>query len=136
MQANVKVLCCPVLWKAQRLGQGGAFTSTVPQVVSQGWNHYSFSLDAADMTRVFGSGKSWTDPGPGVDDLALTLETVSHLLIRNDPFGPTPLGQHPAHVVGRFGIDNIQATPVPEPATITLLGVALVVTILRLGRRR
>ncbi len=117
------------------LGPGGAFTSTVAQSVAQGWQHYSFSLDAVDMTRVFGSSPNWTDPGAGVDDLGLTLSSVSHLLIRNDPTGPTPVGDHPAHVIGTLGIDNIEAAPVPEPATITLLVVALAVTILRLRRK-
>ena len=115
------------------LGPGGAFTSTVPQPVAPGWSHYSFSLGAADMTHVVGSGAGWTDPL--TNDLGLTLSNVSHLLIRNDPTGPTNVGQHPAHVIGTFGIDNIEAVPIPEPATIILLVTAIAVTILRRRRK-
>jgi hypothetical protein len=116
------------------LGDGGAFTSSVPQAIASGWNHYSFSLAASDMTRIYGSGSGWTDPGVAMNDLALTLATVDYLLIRNDPFGPTPPGQHPAHVTGAFGVDNIAA--VPEPGALLLIAPALGLIAMRIRRKR
>lgn len=123
------------------LGDGGAFTSTLAQPITGGWHHYEFSLDAADLTRIYHTGPGqpdWEDPGTEVNDLALTLATASHLLIRNDPYAtPTPVGQHPKHVIATLGIDNVEATGViPEPAMLALLGPALGLIALRLRRKR
>lgn len=64
------------------------------------------------------------------------LGNVIRLLIRNDLFGPTAIGEHPAHVTGTLGFDNIEANLVPEPASVTLLGAALALIVVRRRRRK
>ena len=88
-------------------------------LLSSGWNNYAFSLLPTDMVFLTGSGASWPAVGTGL--LSDTLANLSKLQIRNDPSAiPTPIGQHPLHITGTLGIDNITAAP--EPATIALLG--------------
>ncbi|MHC4487367.1 MAG: hypothetical protein ACYS4T_19575, partial [Planctomycetota bacterium] len=107
------------------LGPGGAFSSKDPITIitEGGWQHIEFGLTRSDLVRTFGSGATYADPGPGIDDLTETLRNVGTLLIRHDPApSPTPVGLHPQHILATLGIDNITAVlgapldnPIPEP---------------------
>ena len=99
-------------------GPGGAFSSRDPITVitDSGWQHIEFGLTRSDLVRVFGSGGSWVDPGPGVDDLTYTLSNIDTLLIRHDSGpDPRPIGTHPEHIYATLGIDNISTLLGPAP---------------------
>lgn len=84
-------------------GPGGTFASkTLTQPIStEGWETVTFGLTDQDLVHVQdGTGR--------LDD---TLQEVSSLLIRHDRPSPTPPRQHPPHISGSLGIDNIRALP-------------------------
>lgn len=94
-------------------GPGGAFSTRTPITVSKlvSWQHVVFGLTRSDLVLVHGSGGSWTDLGPNVDNLTATLSDVSDLLLRHDNrVNPTPIGGHPQHIFATVGIDNITAS--------------------------
>ena len=100
-------------------GSGGAFSSRqpAPVVTGAGWQHLEFRLTRSDLVRVPGGGSDYVDPGVDVDDLTATLRAVDTLLIRHDPAAsPTPIGQHPEHILATLGIDNITAVLGSAPA--------------------
>ncbi|MBL7188922.1 MAG: DM13 domain-containing protein [Phycisphaerae bacterium] len=93
-------------------GPGGAFSSKEPATVitEGGWQHVEFGLTRSDLVRILGDGSDYIGPGLGVDDLTATLSEVGTFLIRHDPASsPTPVGQHPEHIMATLGIDNITA---------------------------
>lgn len=99
-------------------GPGGAFSSKDPVTITTGggWQHIEFGLARSDLVRIFGSGATYMDPGPGIDNLTETLRNVETLLIRHDPApNPTPIGFHPEHILAAIGIDNITAILGPAP---------------------
>lgn len=99
-------------------GPGGAFSSKEPVTVISdgGWQHVEFGLTNSDLVRISGSGSGYINPGSGVDDLTATLSEVDTLLIRHDPAtNPTPVGQHPQHIMATLGIDNIASVSSSEP---------------------
>lgn len=99
-------------------GPGGAFSSKEPvTVITDGdWQHIEFGLTRSDLVRILGAGAGYQGTLPGVDDLTATLRNVSTLLIRHDSTPtPTPVGQHPEHIMATLGIDNIEAILGPAP---------------------
>jgi hypothetical protein len=100
-------------------GPGGAFSSREPVTIVTGgdWQHIKFGLTRSDLVRLFGSGGIYTDPWPVIDNLTETLRNVETLLIRHDSaLNPTPIGNHPEHILATIGIDNITAVPGPSPS--------------------
>jgi hypothetical protein len=100
-----------------------AWTSTtaVELPADSGWQAVDFSLAAADMTRVLGTGS-----------LSATLANVQRILLRHDPDDPSPPGSG-AVVDAVLGIDNVTALPEPAIASALAAGGLLV---LGLARRR
>ena len=83
-----------------------------------GWTHAVFPL--------FGPGSLIAEMG----SVATALTNATEVRIYHSPDPTLP----PPPVVGMLGVDNITATPVPEPATVLLMGTGLAA--LFLGRRR
>ena len=100
-----------------------AWTSTVATALASGsgWVTASFSLDEADLTRVFGT-----------ETYADSIQNVERLLIRHDDGTPDPPGT-PTPVDATLGIDNV--TALPEPGTLAGLA-AGALALVALRRRR
>ncbi len=100
-------------------GSGGEFTSTNAIILAPNsdWQSVYFGLTASDMTAVDG----------GVD-LDLSLSNLPRLMIRHQDGEPGGIGSPPS-IAATLGIDNIMA--VPEPSTLGLLGIGVLVLIRR-----
>jgi hypothetical protein len=86
---------------------------------SSGWTHVVFPILAGDLTVLQGNATT-----------LLSNTTVLRIFSGADPEFP------PARIAGALGVDNIQAiAPVPEPATLALLGSGLGWLALRTRRR-
>ena len=100
-------------------GPGGAFSTKEPVTVSpgDGWQHVEFGLTRSDLVKVPGAGTDYFVFPPETNDLTETLRQVETLLIRHDSTpDPTPIGQHPEHILAALGIDNITAVLGPAPS--------------------
>jgi hypothetical protein len=86
-------------------GPGGAFASAnlTDPLSTDAWERYRFGLTSADLVHVAGGTGNLTD----------TLTDVRKLLIRHDRPEPTIPRDHPPHITGTIGIDNIHAVPAP-----------------------
>jgi hypothetical protein len=107
-------------------GAGGAWASTSTTPVTPGWDHYTFGITAADLVFVDDTTDSG-QVGGGTGVLNDTLASLNVLLIRNDSAVPTPVGQHPPHIIATLGIDNIQAVPEPASILLTVVGGSILV---------
>lgn len=100
-------------------GPGGAFSTKEPVsvITGGGWQHIEFGLTRSDLVKVPGAGANYFVFPPETDDLTATLHQVDTLLIRHDSTpDPTPIGQHPEHIMAALGIDNITAVLGPAPS--------------------
>lgn len=99
--------------------------STVPVFLAagSGWTSVSFFIGADNLT-----------PGLGSVNAALTGATAIRLYHSQDPNFPNPFNPIPS-INAQLGVDNIQATAVPEPTTVVLLVTGLVGMATKVGRR-
>ncbi len=99
---------------------GAYSTNAIFVAAGGGWTRIQFSLDPDDLTAAFGSVQA---AHSGATNLRLF-------------HGPVP-GTQGSGVVAQLGVDNIEALPVPEPATwaMMILGFGAVGMALRRGRR-
>lgn len=81
-----------------------------------GWTHFTYSLSDA-FTQV-----------EGTTSFADTLANVGRMMFRNNPGAPSDSG---VATVATLGVDNITATPVPEPASMAALGLGVAALIRR-----
>ena len=81
--------------------------STATMAAGAGWQHFTFSLNAANFTRT-----------EGTSSFADTITAANRMMFRHNV---TP-GDGGVAQVSTFGVDNVRANPVPEPAT--LLGLS------------
>lgn len=104
------------------IGVGGTWASTNVVSISSGWSNYTFGVTAADLVFVslHNTTSSGTTDGTGL--LADTLAAVNVLQFRHDASTPTIPGDHPPHIAGVLGVDNI--TAIPEPSLSSLLVLA------------
>ena len=100
-------------------GLGTRFTSTtgVSLAANSGWQHITFPISQATLTRVLGSG-TYAD----------TIGSVNQIMFRHDDGTPSSGG---TFVNGMVGIDNITAIPAPGAAMVLMCGVGVCA-----GRRR
>lgn len=87
-------------------GLGNRFTSTTAFTLApnSGWQHLTFPVTQAALTRVLGSG-TYAD----------TLGSVSQIMFRHDGSTPSSGGEA---IIGKVGIDNVVAIPAPGAAGI------------------
>lgn len=99
-----------------------AFTDAVLVAAGSGWTSIQFLVSPAYLTAALGSVEQ-----------ALLNTTVVRLYHSDVPGFPNPVQPIPS-IVALLGVDNIAVTAVPEPATLTLLGLAAATLAIR--RRR
>jgi hypothetical protein len=89
-------------------------SSTPVQIAADAqWVHLSFALDASLFTQVEGAaGASFGD----------TLANVVRIRFNHTKDAPAWNGEVAAHTLG---LDNIEASPIPEPGTLFLLALGL-----------
>jgi hypothetical protein len=94
-------------------GLGSRFTSTtgISLAPGSGWQHLTFPVSVAGLTRVLGSG-TYND----------SIGSVSQIMFRHDGGTPSSGGEA---INGIVGIDNVMAVPSPGAAGL-LLGAAVI----------
>lgn len=93
-------------------------TNSYSLAVGSAWQHAIFSLVPGNFVQVAGTAT-----------FAQTMAGVGRLMFRHDPAPPSSTG---VPIVATLGVDNVRALPVPEPATLGVVGLGL----LFLRRRR
>src|SRR5262245_21659183 len=86
--------------------------------VGGGWTHVAFAINPSNLTMVFGNANT-----------LLSNTTVLRIID-----SPTPT--EAITIAGQLGVDNIQASGVPEPATLLITSTGLVALASRYRRRR
>ena len=86
--------------------------------VGGGWTHVAFAINPVNLTMVFGNANT-----------LLSNTTVLRIID-----SPTPT--EAITIAGQLGVDNIQASGVPEPATLLITSTGLVALAARYRRRR
>lgn len=89
-----------------------AFTDAVFVPAGSGWMPIQFLVTPAHLTAALGTV-----------ELALSNTTVVRLYHSDVPGFPNPIQPIPA-IAALLGVDNVSATAVPEPAALTLIGLA------------
>lgn len=94
-------------------GLGTRFTSTtgVSLAPGSGWQHITFPISQATLTRVLGSGT-----------YAETIGSVNQIMFRHDDGSPSSGG---SFINGLVGIDNITAIPAPGAARALVCAVVI-----------
>ena len=100
--------------------------STVPVFLAagSGWTSVTFLIGADNLT-----------PGLGSVNAALTGATAIRLYHSPNPNFPNPINPIPS-INAQLGVDNIQASAIPEPTTVVLLATGLAGIAAKLRRRR
>lgn len=93
-------------------GDGSRWTSTDAVMIgrSSDWQTASFEIAEPFMSRVAGSATFDT-----------TIDTMTRVMFRHDAGGPSAGGTTTNAIVG---FDNLYTSPLPEPAALSLLGIA------------
>jgi hypothetical protein len=90
-----------------------AFSDAAYLPAGSGWTRIQFLVGPSHLTAALGSVAA-----------ALSNTTAVRLYHSDIPNFPNPFQPVPA-IMAQLGVDNIQATRVPEPVTTTLFGLAL-----------
>ena len=86
--------------------------------VGGGWTHVAFAINPGNLTMLFGNANT-----------LLSNTTVLRIID-----SPTPT--EAITIAGQLGVDNIEASAVPEPATLLITSTGLVALAARYRRRR
>ncbi|HVT13400.1 MAG TPA: PEP-CTERM sorting domain-containing protein [Fimbriimonadaceae bacterium] len=82
-----------------------------------GWQHFTYAIDPGQFIQT-----------EGTTSFADTMSNVHRMMFRHDPVGSSG----GTSIVATLGVDNIHAAPVPEPASLAVVGLG----VLALLRRR
>lgn len=93
-------------------------SNSVTVLADNAWHHAVFALDAGNFTAV-GS------PPPPSFASVLAGGNMDFRILHNP--SAAAIGASTAPIAGELGIDNIQAVGIPEPGSITLCGIALLI---------
>jgi hypothetical protein len=91
-------------------------------LTGSGWQHATFNLSGAGFSQF-----------NGTTTFADTLSNTARMMFRHNPGAPSGQG---VQMVANLGIDNIHATPVPEPVSIFMLGGASLLFLWRVSRNK
>ena len=108
---NTQTLQIRIAFKVDpgQFSPGYVSTTSFPLPADGQWHHASFALNAGQMTEV-GDAPDFPDLLNGPGELRILHSTG--LVLNGDP------------IIATMGIDNIRASPVPEPAgLLTVAGI-------------